>query len=78
MIVAERDPEVPNASDEQEDEEARILARRKLLTAGAYLTPAVLATLIADKALAQTRSCQPTYCNPCCMPGGGTCNPPKC
>jgi hypothetical protein len=69
-----------NAPPEQvsSSEKDRLLARRKLLSSATYLPPLVLATFVADKALAQA-SCGPASCNPCCNPMDTGCGPrPNC
>lgn len=46
------------------------IARRKLLRAGAYVGPAILASLVSRSAFAQQASCAPVLCNPNnCTPG---------
>lgn len=64
----------PKRGEALSDEEAFRLARRKLLRTGAYVTPAVLATLMASGSWAQT-SCGP---GKPCTPTDPTCNPNTC
>jgi len=67
---------VSNDGDQNDDQKARAIARRKLLGLTAYIAPSVLAVFVADKALAQA-SCNPTRCSPGCTPKAN-CNPNLC
>jgi hypothetical protein len=67
---------IPKESKQVTDDEATKEARRKLLRLGAYVAPAILATLTAADARAQQQSCAPAGCMPNqCAPG---CAPARC
>jgi hypothetical protein len=64
----------PNSADPRpERDEARAIARRKLLQQARYVPPAILAMLFVDLKSAAAASCGPDRCNP-----GGGCGPTNC